>query len=204
MKMQQRVVLLQTMGKPVYYLILAFSLVVFWRGHNEPGGGFIGGLLAVSATLLLANTHGVAEARKRLPLGSHTRLAAAGVLCAAASGVAGLLAGHSFMHHLWWDLPLPGGSALALSTVQLFDLGVYLCVWGGIGGYASELLSIGDEDSHQIDLPATAQGDSTPADYERFQADDAQPAAEATAESAPAASAPVPASVPAPTQERPA
>ena len=36
---------------------------------------------------------------------------------------------------------------LALSTVQLFDLGVYLCVWGGIGGYASELLALGEEAS---------------------------------------------------------
>lgn len=199
MKIQQRVVLLQTMGKPVYYLILAFSLVVFWRGHNEPGGGFIGGLLAVSATLLLANTHGVAEARKRLPLGSHVRLAAAGVLCAAASGTAGLLAGNSFMHHIWWDLPLPGGSSLALSTVQLFDLGVYLCVWGGIGGYASELLSLGDEASHQIDLPAATHGSSAPADYERFQASE---------EEANASAAPVAATAAAPvtttTQERPA
>lgn len=201
MKMQQRVVLLQTMGKPVYYLILAFSLVVFWRGHNEPGGGFIGGLLAVSATLLLANTHGVAEARKRLPLGSHVRLAAAGVLCAAVSGVAGLLVGNSFMHHIWWDVPLPGGSTLALSTVQLFDLGVYLCVWGGIGGYASELLSIGDEASRQIDLPA-APDSSAPADYERFQSDDAQ--AEASAASAAPVSATAAAPVTASTQERPA
>ncbi len=146
MKLQHRVVLLQTMGKPMYYLILAFSLIVYWRGHNEPGGGFIGGLLAVSATLLLANTHGVEEARKRLPLRSHVRLASVGVLCAGASGIAGLLAGHSFMHHLWWDVPMPWGP-LALSTVQLFDLGVYLCVWGGIGGYASELLALGDDSS---------------------------------------------------------
>lgn len=200
MKMQQRVVLLQTMGKPVYYLILAFSLVVFWRGHNEPGGGFIGGLLAVSATLLLANTHGVAEARKRLPLGSHVRLAAAGVLCAAASGVAGLLAGNSFMHHIWWDVLLPGGSTLALSTVQLFDLGVYLCVWGGIGGYASELLSIGDEASRQIDLPTTTHDGSAPADYERFQSDDAETSAASAAPVSATAAAPVTAS----TQERPA
>lgn len=200
MKMQQRMVLLQTMGKPVYYLILAFSLVVFWRGHNEPGGGFIGGLLAVSASLLLASTHGVAEARHRLPLRSHTRLAAAGVLCAAASGVAGLLAGNSFMHHIWWDLPLPGGSTLALSTVQLFDLGVYLCVWGGIGGYASELLSIGDEARRQIDLPAATHGSSAPADYERFQSDNAGASA---ASAAPVSATPA-ASVTAPTQERPA
>ena len=176
MKLQQRVVVLQTLGKPIYYLMLAFSLAVFWRGHNEPGGGFIGGLLAASATLLLASTHGVAEARRRLPLRSHVRLAASGVLLAGVSGLAGLLTGRSFMYHLWWDLPLPWG-ALPLSTVQLFDLGVYLCVWGGIGGYASELLSIGDEECHQMDVRPASAGDQR-ADSERYQGDDA-PAADA-------------------------
>ena len=67
MTILHRLVLLRVLGKPMYYLILAFSLAVYWRGHNEPGGGFIGGLLAVSATLLLTNTHGVVVARRRLP-----------------------------------------------------------------------------------------------------------------------------------------
>ena len=170
MKLQQRVVMLQTLGKPVYYLMLIFSLLVFWRGHNEPGGGFIGGLLAASATLLLASTHGVAEARRCLPLRSHVRLAASGVLLAAVAGLTGLLSGHSFMHHIWWDLPLPWGT-LPLSTVHLFDLGVYLCVWGGIGGYASELLSIGDEECHQMDV-RPPQTDDVCADSERYQGED--------------------------------
>ncbi len=155
MTILHRLVLLHVMGKPMYYLILAFSLFVFWRGHNEPGGGFIGGLLAVSASLLLTNTHGVVVARRLLPFRSHVRLAAFGVLCAAASGIAGLLAGHSFMHHLWWEVPMPWGP-LALSTVQLFDLGVYLCVWGGIGGYASELLALGDDVCLEIEAVVEA------------------------------------------------
>ena len=167
MTILHRLVLLRVMGKPMYYLILAFSLFVFWRGHNEPGGGFIGGLLAVSATLLLTNTHGVVVARRRLPFRSHVRLAAFGVLCAAASGIAGLLAGHSFMHHLWWEVPMPWGP-LALTTVQLFDLGVYLCVWGGIGGYASELLALGDDVCLEVEAAVEA-AHPTPQDLHAVQ-----------------------------------
>ena len=155
MTILHRLVLLRVLGKPMYDLILAFSLAVYWRGHNEPGGGFIGGLLAVSATLLLSNTHGVVVARRYLPFRSHVRLAAFGVLCAIAAGSAGLLAGHSFMRHLWWEAPMPWGS-LALSTVQLFDLGVYFCVWGGIGGYASELLALGDDDCLEMEASVEA------------------------------------------------
>lgn len=141
--MNRRLVILETVAGPLYWLILAASLWVLLRGHNEPGGGFIGGLLAVGATILWAVAHGSDAAARRLPLGSPLALAAAGVALGALSGLPALFVGDAFLTHAWGTLPL---LQLKVSTVMVFDLGVYLCVWGAIAGYALELISGDDED----------------------------------------------------------
>jgi multicomponent Na+:H+ antiporter subunit A len=138
-----RVVMLEVAARPLYPMMVIASIWVLLRGHNEPGGGFIGGLIAVSASILWAVTHGVDAARHRLPLRTPTRLAATGVLVAAVSGLPALYLGDAYLTHLWATLPL-GITELKVSTAMLFDLGVYLCVWGALGGYALALLSLDD------------------------------------------------------------
>jgi multicomponent Na+:H+ antiporter subunit A len=135
----RRIVMLDQVAGPVYWTILIASVVVYFRGHNEPGGGFIGGLLAVSATILWAVAHGSRAAEARLPFGNALALTAAGFGLGALAGVPALAAGLPYMTHLWATLPL-GITDLKVSTVYLFDLGVYLAVWGGLGGYALWLL----------------------------------------------------------------
>ena len=126
-------------------LLVLFSLFILLRGHNEPGGGFIGGLVAVSASILWAVAHGSAAGRSRLPLGDPLRLAALGVLLAAMSGIPALLLGEAYLTHLWATLPLLV-TELKVSTVLIFDLGVYLCVWGALAGYALALLALDEPD----------------------------------------------------------
>ncbi len=138
----RRLVILESAAGPLYWLILAASVWVLLRGHNEPGGGFIGGLVAVSATILWAVAHGSDAAAKRLPLGSPVTLAAVGVALGAIAGVPALVAGDAFLTHWWGTLP---GVGIKVSTVLVFDLGVFLCVWGALGGYALALLAIDDE-----------------------------------------------------------
>lgn len=145
MRLNDRVLMLEVAASPLYWLILAVSVWVLLRGHNEPGGGFIAGLLATSATVLWGFAWGGKSAARRLPLGAPHRLAAFGVLVAALSGVPALLQGMPFLQHLWWALPL-GGTTLSVSTVLIFDLGVYFCVWGGIAGYALDMLGLDRED----------------------------------------------------------
>jgi multicomponent Na+:H+ antiporter subunit B len=142
--MKGRVVILEAAAGPLYVVILAASIWVLLRGHNEPGGGFIGGLIAVSASILWAVAHGSDAARRRLPLRDPVMLGATGVLLAALSGVPAWLAGDAYLTHLWATVPL-GITDLKVSTVLIFDLGVYLCVWGALAGYALALLSV-DED----------------------------------------------------------
>jgi multicomponent Na+:H+ antiporter subunit B len=134
-------ILLRQAAGPLYLVILLASLVVLLRGHNEPGGGFIAGLVATTATVLLAAARGVATAERRLPAGSPVRLGCVGVLIATLAGVPAWGLGDPFLTHLWGSLPL-GWTELKVSTVLIFDLGVYLCVWGALAGYALALLGV--------------------------------------------------------------
>ena len=143
--MNSRIVILEVVARRLYWVILATSLWVLLRGHNEPGGGFIGGLVAVSATVLWGVAHGAEAAARRLPLGSGATLAAAGVLVAAVAGLPALFQGAAFLTHWWGSLPL-GFTEVTISTVLLFDIGVYLCVWGAMSGYALALLELDPSD----------------------------------------------------------
>ncbi len=118
---------LQTTTKAVTPLLVAFSLFMLLRGHNEPGGGFIGGLLAVSAFALYALAFDARRALRLLRVPPQA-LAAAGLLMATASGCLAWLIAQPFMYGLWLPFELP--AELKLGTVLLFDIGVYLVVLG--------------------------------------------------------------------------
>lgn len=136
--MTSRALIAEVFIRALYAVLLLASAWILLRGHNAPGGGFIGGLLAVAASAAYALVLGSREALRRLPL-APLPLSACGVLLALLSGLPALLTGKPFLTHLWVDIPL-GGTELPLSTVLLFDLGVYLCVWGAIGGYCLALV----------------------------------------------------------------
>jgi multicomponent Na+:H+ antiporter subunit B len=119
--------ILRTSARILLVLLLLFSLFELIRGHNEPGGGFIGGLLAAAAIALYALAYDVAAARAILRVHPLT-IAGAGLLAAAAAGAAALVAGRSFLTGLWYPDPIPGIGKV--STVLAFDVGVYLVVLG--------------------------------------------------------------------------
>jgi multicomponent Na+:H+ antiporter subunit B len=108
-------------------LMLLFSLFLLVRGHNEPGGGFVGGLVAATAFALVLLTEGRAAARRLLrwdPLA----FVAGGLLVALLSGVLPLLRGPPFMTGLWLEVPLPVVGKIGSPVV--FDAGVFLVVLG--------------------------------------------------------------------------
>ena len=117
----------RTATRAVTPLLLAFSLFMLLRGHNEPGGGFIGGLLAVTAFALYALAFDARQARALLRVSPRT-LTAIGLVLVVASGCLAWLAGQPFMLGLWLPFDLP--AELKLGTVLLFDIGVYLVVLG--------------------------------------------------------------------------
>ncbi len=139
---RRRVVMLDVVSGPLYWVILVASVVILLRGHNEPGGGFIGGLVAASATVLWAVARGGPAAEARIPLGGALPLAVWGAAVGALAGVPAWLVGEPYMTHLWATIPL-FVTELKVSTVLIFDIGVYLCVWGALGGYALMLIGGG-------------------------------------------------------------
>jgi len=130
--------LLERVAPAVYWLMIVASAWILLRGHNAPGGGFIGGLMAVAGTALVAIVHDAQRARRLLPLTPLT-LASSGVLLALISGIFGLPADEPFLTHRWWKIEVAGAD-LKLSTVLLFDLGVYAAVWGAFAAYLLALL----------------------------------------------------------------
>lgn len=110
-------------------LLLLYSVFLLLRGHNEPGGGFSGGLVAASAFVLYGFAFGVPEAKWALRVDPRG-LIGAGLLAALGSGCLSLLYGQPLMTGLWgeWDVPAIG--TLHVGTPLLFDTGVYLVVVG--------------------------------------------------------------------------
>jgi multisubunit Na+/H+ antiporter MnhB subunit len=109
-------------------LLLLDSLFLLWRGHNAPGGGFVGGLVAASAFVLYSLTAGVAASRRALRLDPSTLLSL-GLGIALISGLPGLLLGRPFLSAVWATIEI-GSATLSLGTPLLFDIGVFLAVMG--------------------------------------------------------------------------
>jgi multicomponent Na+:H+ antiporter subunit B len=108
-------------------LMLLFSLFLLVRGHNEPGGGFVGGLVAATAFALVLLVDGLPAAR-RLLRADPPAILASGLLVALASGLAPLFQGRAFMTGQWLKTPLPVLGKIGSPVV--FDVGVYLVVLG--------------------------------------------------------------------------
>ncbi|MGG1634333.1 Na+/H+ antiporter subunit A [Paenibacillus sp. NRS-1760] len=132
-------VILQTIAKVVIFIILTFSVYLMFAGHNHPGGGFIGALMASAAFILLTMAFGLQTMREVIPIDFRV-LTAIGLSIAILTGVGSFIFGAPFLSHAFghFELPLLGDTELA--TAMLFDLGVYLTV---IGVTMTIILTIG-------------------------------------------------------------
>jgi multicomponent Na+:H+ antiporter subunit B len=121
--------ILSTAARYLLPLLLLFSVFLLLRGHDEPGGGFVGGLVGASAFVLVGIATGIDRARRLLRLDPRSVLAA-GLLTAVASGLPGVLLGRPLLTGWWIMLPVPGGAKVG--TPLLFDMAVYLVVLGAV------------------------------------------------------------------------
>lgn len=120
--------ILQTATRVLMPLLLVFALFLLLRGHNEPGGGFVGGLVVSASFVLYAIAFSV-EAGRRALLVSPRVLLGSGLLVAVVSGMPGVIAGRPFMSSVWTTVEL-GSTRVDLGTPLLFDIGVFLAVVG--------------------------------------------------------------------------
>ena len=121
--------ILQTATRFLVTLLLLFSIFLLLRGHNEPGGGFVGGLMAAAAFVLYALAFDPAAARRAIRFEPHTVIGVR-LLLAVCSGFVPLLSGKPFLSGQWASLTLTRTTTLELGTPMFFDIGVYLAVLG--------------------------------------------------------------------------
>lgn len=112
-------------------LMLVFSVFLLLRGHNEPGGGFVGSLVASTAFALYAIALGAKAVRRAVRV-EPRMLVMVGLAFAIAGGLLALITGAPLFTGVWLDIPLPGGAELYVGSPLIFDIGVYLVVVGAV------------------------------------------------------------------------
>lgn len=127
--------ILNTVTRAAFPTVLVFSVYLLFAGHNAPGGGFVGGLVAGAALVLRYAGRGVEGLRPVLPEWLRFELLlGGGLLLAAATVMAPLLFGEAIftIHHYEWHVPLLG--TVKLGTSLFFDTGVWFIVAGLVLG----------------------------------------------------------------------
>jgi multicomponent Na+:H+ antiporter subunit B len=124
-----RSLILQVMTRALTPLLLLFSVYLLLRGHNSPGGGFAGGLIASSVLVLFALVFGVPETRKALRV-PPICLLVSGLTIAMLSGLVGWIGGGDFLQAWWYGREVE--IIHHFGTPLVFDLGVYLTVLGAM------------------------------------------------------------------------
>ena len=124
--------ILNTATRFLVALMLLFSVFMLLRGHNEPGGGFIGGLIAAIGFALYAIAHGAEGARRALRKDPRL-IAMVGLGVALLAGLISAINGDPLFTGLWWFIGGGEGSkGFPIGTVLMFDIGVYLTVVGSV------------------------------------------------------------------------
>jgi len=121
-------------------LLLLFAVFLLLRGHNQPGGGFVGGLVVASSFVLYSIAFGVDAARRAVLVRPGTLLGV-GLLVALTSGLPAVIAGQPFMTAQWTEVSV-GPTAVALGTPLVFDVGVFLAVIGVVLGIVFTLAEV--------------------------------------------------------------
>jgi len=122
-------VILQAAQRLVRVLLLLFAVVALLRGHNHPGGGFIGGLLAGMSIVLKGFAFDIVSVRASLRISPQAYIAI-GLVIIVASFLPSIITGEEFMKGLWFVISLPFGNELKLGTPLVFDIGVFFVVIG--------------------------------------------------------------------------
>ncbi|MEQ6202442.1 monovalent cation/H+ antiporter subunit A [Sulfitobacter sp. HNIBRBA2951] len=112
-------------------VVMMVGFYIFLRGHNEPGGGFISGLVVSIGLVMqyMASGYSWATARQRYP---HHGVIGAGVLIAGLTGIGSWFVGQPFLTSDFTYVRIPPFEKFELATAALFDLGVFLAVVGAV------------------------------------------------------------------------
>jgi multicomponent Na+:H+ antiporter subunit A len=125
----RHLVFVDVMVQVMFFAVLVASVWLLFAGHNEPGGGFVGGLLAGSAITLRYIAGGMSEVREQTRFRPWIVLGT-GLLIAAVTATAPLLGGGNLLDVASHAITVPVIGTVKLSSALLFDIGVYITVVG--------------------------------------------------------------------------
>jgi len=134
-------VILQIAAKYVRWLLVFFAIVALYRGHNHPGGGFIGGLLVSLSVVFYSLAFDATQAKEKLRLQPEKNIVI-GMFLILLSVLPGLFQKQFLMAGVWTSISLPVLGELKLGTPFLFDIGVFFAVIGVILMFFFSLNSI--------------------------------------------------------------
>lgn len=141
--MKTNYLMLHTITRIVSFIILSFSIYLFFAGHNSPGGGFIGGLMMASALILLYLSFDLKTIKRVLPF-DYSKLIAVGLLIALATGLNSMLFGDAFLTQYFDYYQWPILGEVELTTALPFDLGIFIVV---VAVALLIILTIAEDDS---------------------------------------------------------
>lgn len=107
--------------------LLVLSLYLLFAGHNQPGGGFAGGLVAGIVIVLAWAAGGPVTVERIVPIRSSAVLGA-GLTLAALTGFVPLFVGDGYLESAYVELELAGIGTVKAVSALAFDIGVYLVV----------------------------------------------------------------------------
>ncbi|KMK77197.1 MnhB domain-containing protein [Alkalihalobacillus pseudalcaliphilus] len=127
----------------VIYILFSYSFYLFFAGHNEPGGGFIGGLMAGLSLMLVYLFFGQSKGKALMKV-TYPILISLGLLLSIGVGMTGVFVGDAFFTQYfdYFDLPFLG--EVELTTAVPFDLGIFL---GVIGMAMAATVTIAEDES---------------------------------------------------------
>jgi len=141
-------IMLKMMMQPLLPLALAISVYIFLRGHNLPGGGFVGGLIAAVALLLQYMASGIEFARAKLRFNFVVVLGVGLGLCAL-TGAAAFIFGRPFLTSTHGYAKLPMIEPFELASAMMFDLGIMLVVIASLVLILAELGTLSTREKSQ-------------------------------------------------------
>jgi multicomponent Na+:H+ antiporter subunit B len=126
-----RRLILQTATRFMLPLLILFSVFLLLRGHNQPGGGFTGGLVGAAAFALYSLAYDVRAARQMLWINPRSTIGG-GLIVALGSAALPLAHDLPFFsnRHYWVDVLVPAFGIFSVGPPLFFDFGVYLVVIG--------------------------------------------------------------------------
>jgi len=152
-KPENRSILLEVIVRILFHTIIVVSIYLLFAGHNAPGGGFAGGLVAGMALVMRYIAGGRWELGAAAPTDAG-RLLGAGLILAVGAAVVPLFFGMAPLTSTVWEAEIPVIGHIELVSSTFFDIGVYLVV---IGLVLDVLRSLGAEVDRQT-LEMRARG----------------------------------------------